>query len=112
MGSFSAVTAVFSCNSNVVRQCTLFGGKDIGTSSSSLNSMSSGIDSSPDDSCESSAGALLPFDGIWAVYSSCEGFGAGVSLGSKYGISMSSSSSVSWPSSLSSSALTYLGGAG
>ena len=43
--------------------CALFGGRSGATSYSSLKSMSSGIDSSPEDTCESSAETLLPFVG-------------------------------------------------
>ena len=110
VGSFSDVT--FLCNPNVVGQFALFDREGGGTSSPSLKSMSSGIDSSPEESYKSSAGVFFPFDGAWVICSSCEGFGTGVCLGARYGASMSPSSSVSWPFSLSSSALTYLGGVG
>ena len=75
--------------------CALFGGEGGATSSSSLKSMSSGIDSSLEDTCESSAEALLPFGGAGDVCSSCGVFGIGLCLGAKYGASMSSSSFVS-----------------
>ena len=85
----------FLSSSNIVEWCALFGEEGGGTSSFFLKSMSSRIDSSPEDTCESFPEALLPFGGAGDVCSSCGVFGIGLHLGAKYGASMSSSSSVS-----------------
>ena len=95
IGGLSAWAVIFLSSPNVVGWCALFGGESGGTSSSSLKLMSSGIDFSPEGTCESSAEALLPFGGAGNVCSSCGVFGIGLCLGAKYGASMSSSSSVS-----------------
>ena len=106
------MTAIFSCNPNVVGQFTFFDREGGGTSSPSLRSMSSGVDSSPDDTCECSAEANLFFDRVGAICSSCGVYSIGFCLGARYGASISSSSSVSLLSSLSSLALMYLEGVG
>ena len=93
------------CNLNVMGWFAFFGGEGGGTSSSSLRAMCSRTDSSPDDTCESSAKANLLFGRVGAVCSSCGVFGVGFCLRARYGASISSSSSVSLSSSLSSLAL-------
>ena len=95
IGGPSAWAVIFLSSPTVVGWYALFGGEGGGTSSSFLKSMSSGIDSLPEGTCESSAEALLHFGGAGDVCSSCGVFGIGLCLGAKYGASMSSSSSVS-----------------